>query len=187
MPVNNSSLISFYAPSYFFSFDLDFMSSRKPLAIQPLRLGSMHATSTGSDSTSFSSVAQSCPTLCDSLWGCSNSCPSSWWCHPTISSSAIPFSSCLQSFPTSGSFPVSQFFTSGGQRIEAAALPLVLSVNIQDWFPLGFTGSPLEKGMANHFSILALRTLWTVWTVWVLLQSSLIPSLSISAREFSYF
>ena len=153
MPVNNSSLISFYAPSYFFSFDLDFMSSRKPLAIQPLRLGSMHATSTGSDSTSFSSVAQSCPTLCDSLWGCSNSCPSSWWCHPTISSS-VPLFSCPQSFPTSGSFPVSQFFTSGGQRIEAAALPLVLSVNIQDWFPFGLTGliSLQSKGLSRAFS-----------------------------------
>ena len=67
---------------------------------------------------------------------CSNSCPSSWWCHPTISSSVVPFSSCLQSFPASGSFLVSQFFTSG----EVSASTSVLPMNIQDWFPLGWTG-----------------------------------------------
>ena len=66
---------------------------------------------------------------------CSNSCPSSQWCHPTISSSVIPFSSCLQSFPASGSFPMNQFFTSGGQSVGASAS--VLWMNIQDWFPLG--------------------------------------------------
>ena len=70
----------------------------------------------------------------------SNSSPSSWWCHPTISSSVIPFSSCLQSFPGSGSFPVSQFFASGGQSIGASASAPVLPMNIQDWFPLGWTG-----------------------------------------------
>ena len=64
---------------------------------------------------------------------CSNSCPLRQWCHPTISSSVIPFSSCLQSFPASGSFPMSQFFASGGQSIGASAS--VLLVNIQDWFP----------------------------------------------------
>ena len=67
---------------------------------------------------------------------CSNSCPWSQWCHPTISSSVIPFS-CLQSFPASGSFLVSQLFTSGGQSIGASASTSVLPVNIQDWFPLG--------------------------------------------------
>ena len=66
--------------------------------------------------------------------------PSSQWCHPTISSSVIPFSSCLQSFPASGSFPVSQFFASGGQSIGASASASVLPMNIQDWFPLGWTG-----------------------------------------------
>ena len=71
---------------------------------------------------------------------CSNSCPSSWWCHPTISSSVIPFSSCLQSFLTSGSFPISQLFTSGGQSIGASASASVLPMNIQDSFPLGLTG-----------------------------------------------
>ena len=64
---------------------------------------------------------------------CSNSCPSSWWCHPTISSSVVPFSSCLQSFPASGSFPISQFFAPGGQSVRASALASVLPMNIQDW------------------------------------------------------
>ena len=71
---------------------------------------------------------------------CSNSCPLSRWCHPTISSSVVPFSSCLWSFPASGSFPVSQFFASGAQSIEVWASASVLPMNIQDWFPLGMTG-----------------------------------------------
>ena len=71
---------------------------------------------------------------------CSNSCLSSQWYHPTISSSVIPFSSCLQSFPASGSFQISQFFSSGGQSIGASASASVLSMNFQDWFPLGLTG-----------------------------------------------
>ena len=70
---------------------------------------------------------------------CSNSCRSSQWCHPNISSSFVPFSSCLQFFPASESFPMSQLFTSDGQSIGASALALVLPVNIQDWFPLGLT------------------------------------------------
>ena len=115
----------------------------------------------------FSSVVQSCPTLrprglqharlpCPSQTpkACSNSCPSSRWCHPTISSSVIPFSSCLQSFPASGSFPVSQLFTSGGHSIGASALASVLPMNIQDWFPLGLTGwiSLQSKGLSRVFS-----------------------------------
>ena len=81
----------------------------------------------------------------------SNSCPSSWWCHLTTSSSVIPFSSCLQSFPASGSFPVSQLFTSGDQNIGASASPSALPMNIQDWFPLGWTGliSLLSKGPSS--------------------------------------
>ena len=78
-----------------------------------------------------------CPSL--SPRACSNSCPLSQWCHPTISSSVVPFSSCLQSFPTSGSFPMSQLFTWGGQSIGASASASVLSMNIQGWFPLGLT------------------------------------------------
>ena len=70
----------------------------------------------------------------------SNSCPLSQWCHPTISFSVVPFSSCPQSFPASGSFLMSQFFESGGQSIRASASASVLLMNIQDWFPLGFTG-----------------------------------------------
>ena len=70
----------------------------------------------------------------------SNSCPLSQWCHPTISSSVIVFSSCLQSFTVTGSFPMSQFFTSGSQSIGVSASASGLPMNIQDWFPLGWTG-----------------------------------------------
>ena len=119
-------------------------------------------------SVQFSSVTQPCPTLGD-LVDCSmpgfcvpsltpgvysNSCPSSQWCHPTISSSVSPFSSCLQSFPASGSFPVSQFFGSGGPSIGVSASISVLPINIQDWFPLGLTSwiSLQSKGLARVFS-----------------------------------
>ena len=83
-----------------------------------------------------------------------NSCPLSQWRHSTISSSVIPFSSCLQSFPASGSFQVSQFFPSGGQSIGVSALESVLPKNIQDWFPLGWTGwnSLKSKGLSRVFS-----------------------------------
>ena len=85
---------------------------------------------------------------------CLNSSPSSWWCHPTISSSVVPFSSCLQSFQASDSFPMSQFFASDGQSTGASALASVLPLNIQDWFPLGLTGfiSLLSKGFSTVFS-----------------------------------
>ena len=84
----------------------------------------------------------------------SNSRPLSWWCHPTISSSVIPFSSCLQSFPASESFQMSQLFTSGGQSIGVTASASVLLMNIQDWFPLGWTGwiSLQSKGPSRVFS-----------------------------------
>ena len=83
-----------------------------------------------------------------------NSCPLSRWCHPNISSSVIPFSSFLWSFPASGSFQMSQFFVSGGQSIGVLASASVLSMNIQDWFPLGLTGwvSLLSKGLSRVFS-----------------------------------
>ena len=83
-----------------------------------------------------------------------NSCPSSWWCHPAISSSVIPFSSCPQSFPASGSFPISQLFTWGGQSIGVSASASVLSVNTQDWSPLGRAGwiSSQSKGLSRVFS-----------------------------------
>ena len=110
----------------------------------------------------FGSAAQPCLTLwtrgLQHAWlpcppptpgACANLCPSSRWCHPTISSSVIPFSSCLQSFPASGSFPMSQYFASGGQRIWASAS--VLPINIEDWFPLGWTGwiSLQSKGLKS--------------------------------------
>ena len=84
----------------------------------------------------------------------SNSCPLSWWCHSTISSSVVPFSSHLQSFPSSGSFPMSHFFASGGQSIGVSASTSVLPMNIQDWFPLGWTGwfSLQSKGLSRVFS-----------------------------------
>ena len=84
----------------------------------------------------------------------SNSCPLSQWCHPTTSSSVIPFSSCLQSFPASESFPMNQFFTSGDQSIGVSASTSVLPMNIQDWFPLGWTGwiSLQSKGLSRVFS-----------------------------------
>ena len=112
----------------------------------------------------------SCSVVSDSLWpcrlqharppypspipgACSNSCPSSWWCHPTISSSAIPFSSCLQSFLASESFPISQLFASGGQSIGTSASASVLPRNIPGWFPLGLTGliSLQSKGLLRVF------------------------------------
>ena len=110
----------------------------------------------------FSSVTQSCPTPCnpmDDRMPCpsptpgvySNSCPLSRWWHPAISSSVIPFSSCLQSFPASGSFQMSQLFESGGQCIRVSASASVLPMNIQDWSPLGWTGwiSLQSKGLSR--------------------------------------
>ena len=90
---------------------------------------------------------------------CSNLCPSSQWCHPTISSSIIPFFSCLQSFLTSGSFPVSQFFAPGGPSFGISASASVLPMNIQDWFPLGLTGriSLQSKKLSRFFSNTALE------------------------------
>ena len=84
----------------------------------------------------------------------SNSCPLSQWCHSTILSSVVPFSSCLQSFQASGSFPMSQFFASGGQSIGVSASASVLPMNIQDWFPLGLTGwiCLQSKGLSRVFS-----------------------------------
>ena len=118
---------------------------------------------------SVSSVQFSRSVLSDSLWphesqharpSCpsptpgvySNPCPLSWWCHPTISSSVIPFSSCPQSLPASGSFPVSQLFAWGGQ--STGVLASVLPMNTQDWSPLGWSGwiSLQSKGLSRVFS-----------------------------------
>ena len=83
-----------------------------------------------------------------------NSCPLSQWCHPTISSSVVPFSSCLQSFPASGSFQMNQLFVSGGQSTGVSASTSVLPMNTQNWSPLGWTGwiSLLSKGLSRVFS-----------------------------------
>ena len=117
-------------------------------------------------------VAQgSCSVMSDSLWPhesqharppCpsptprvySNSCPSSQWCHPAISSSVVPFSSCPQSLPASGSFPMGQLFTWGGQSFGVSASASVLPMNTQDWSPLGWTGciSLQSKGLSRVFS-----------------------------------
>ena len=107
----------------------------------------------------FSLVTQSCPTLCDPMnhstsptpGAYPNSCPLSQWCHPTIPSSVVPLSSCLHSFPTSGSFQMIHIFTSGGQNIGVSASVSVFPMNIQDWFPLGWTGwiSLLSKGLSE--------------------------------------
>ena len=93
-----------------------------------------------------------CPSPPPGLY--SNSCLLSRWCHPTISSSVVPFSSHLQSFPASGSFPMSQVFASGGQSIGISASASVLPMNIQDWFPLGWTCwiSLQSKGLSRVFS-----------------------------------
>ena len=115
----------------------------------------------------FSSIAQLCLTLCNPMdcntrlpcptptpRACSNSCPSHWWYHPTTSFSVVPFSSCLQSFPASGSFPMSQFFASHDQSIAVSTSASVFPMNIQDWFPLGWNGwiSLQSKGLSRVFS-----------------------------------
>ena len=91
------------------------------------------------------------PCLSPTPGACSNSCPLSQWCHPTISSSVIPFSSCPQSLPASGSFQMSQLFASGVQSIGVAASKSVLTMNTQDWSPLGWTGwiSLQSKGLSK--------------------------------------
>ena len=124
----------------------------------------------------FSSVQFSCSVMSDSLRPdesqhtrppCpsptpgvhSNSCPSSWWCYPAISSSVVPFSSCPQSLPASGSFPMSQLFTWGGQSVGVSASASVLPMNTQDWSPLGWTGwiSLQSKGLSRVFSNTAVQ------------------------------
>ena len=141
----------------------------------PLCCFSYHSLNTFMQRTVLISLLQfSCSVMSDSLWpyglqharlpcllpapgGGSNSYPSSQWCHPTISSSVVPFSN-LQSFPASGSFPVSQFFASGGQTIGASASASVLPMNIQDWFPLGLTGLILKsKGLSRVFSSITVQ------------------------------
>ena len=102
--------------------------------------------------TSWTTAHQASPCPSPTPGACSDSCPSSQWCHPAISSSAILFS-CLQFFPASGSFQMSQFLASGGQSIGVSVSASVLPMNIQDWFPLGLTDLILQsKGLSRVFS-----------------------------------
>ena len=128
------------------------------------------------------SERESCSVVCDSLRShgvqharppCSspsprvysNSCPLSRWCHPTISSSVVPFSSRPQSFPASGSFPMTQFFASGGQSIGVSALASVFPMKIQDWFPLELTG--LISMQSKRFSrVFSNTTVWMHQLTW---------------------
>ena len=122
-------------------------------SVSSIQLGSVQLSHVQLFATPWTVASQaSCPSPSPRAY--SNSCPSCWWCHPTILSSVFPFSSCLQSLPVSGSFPMSWFFTSGGQSIGASTSALVLSMNIQGWFPLGLTGliSLLSKGLSRVFS-----------------------------------
>ena len=129
--------------------------------------------------------------MTDSLWPCgpqharppcplptpgvySNSCPLSRWCHPTISSSVIPISSCLQSFPALGSFLMSQFFVSGGQSIGVLASTSVLPMNTQDWSPLEWTGwiSLETKGLSRVFSNVSSKALVLQCSAFFIVQLS---------------
>ena len=138
----------------------------------PLRLGREHQRENQSVQFSHSVVSNSlqphesqhtrppCPSPTPRVH--SNSCPSSRWCHPAISSSVIPFSSCPQSLPASGSFPMSQLFSWGGQSIGVSASASVLLMNTQDWSPLGWTGwiSLQSKGLSRVFSNTTAITLY---------------------------
>ena len=143
-----------------------FQFQRKGMPKNDQTTAQLHSSHTPASSVHFSSVTQSCQTLCNpmdtrqpslsithsrSLLKCT---PLSRWCHPTISSSVVHFSSCLQSFPALGSFQMSQVFTSGGQSIGVSASASVLPGNIQHWFPLGWTGciSLQSKGLSRVFS-----------------------------------
>ena len=153
----------------------------------------------------FKSVQFSCSVVSNSLWphglqharlpcpsptpgACSNSCPSSPWCHPTISSSVFPFSSCLQSSPASGSFPMSQSFTSDGQSIGASAS--FFPMNIQDWFPLGWPGLISLKKIPSIFSskIEFITSNIFLLSMWFRLLSWSVNSLKVGAwNSWGYF
>ena len=140
------------------TFNLTSLLKKKLTHYYNLRFSSVHFShSVVSNSMFFVTHGlQNTTSLCPSPTPgpCSKSCPSSQWCHPTISSSVIPFSFCLQSFPSSRSFPMSWLFSSGGQGIGASASATVLPMNIQDWLPLGLTGliSLQSKGLLRVFS-----------------------------------
>ena len=166
--------IHFSSTTYLHSFSLPWESSGFLFLLEESLL--LHAVvfqkiCVGSGPSLISSVQFSCSVVSNSLWPhdlqqarppCpsqapgvySSSYPSSWWCHPTMSSSVIPFSSCPQSLPASGSFPMSQLFAWGGQSTGVSVSASVLPVNTQDWSPLGWTGwiSLQSKGLWRVFS-----------------------------------
>ena len=161
LEVSGSLLIFLYA---FFSFWLSLSNFHWPV----FKVMEFFSSAVSDLLVQFSSVQFSRSVVSNSLWPhesqhtrppCPSStprvywnpCPSSRWCHPTISSSVVPFSFCPQSLPASGSFPMGQLFTSGGQSIEVSASASVLPVNTQDWFPLGWTSwiSLQSKGSAG--------------------------------------
>ena len=130
-------------------------------------------------------VRPPCPSPTPGVY--SNPCPSSWWCHPTISSSVIPFSSCPQSLPASGLFPMSQLFSWGGQSTEISASALVLSMNTQDWSHLGWTSwiSLQSKGLSRVSSNTTVQkhqffgTRFSLWSnshihIWLLVKPQLL-------------
>ena len=151
----DTMILLFWMLSFKPTFSLPLSPSSKgswvPLCFLPLKwLLLLFSHSVMSDSLQTHGLQHTrlpCPSL--SSGACPNSCSLSKWCHPTISSSVVPFSFWLQSFPASGSFPMSQLFTSGGQSIGASASASVLLMNIQNWFPLGLIGliSLLSKGL----------------------------------------
>ena len=114
---------------------------------------SVHFSVVSDSATRWTAAYQASMSITNS-WSLPNSCPSRQWYHPTASSSVMPLSSCLHSFPASVSFQMSQFFASGGQSIGVSASASVLPMNIQDWFPLEFTGfiSLQSKGLSKVFS-----------------------------------
>ena len=148
--MRNSVLIFLKIPSWFFSCSQNCKFRKASQSVQLLSCVRLFATH-GRQHTRLP-----CPSPAPGAY--SNSCPLSRWCHPTISSSVVPFSSCPQSFPPSGSFQTSQFFASSGQSIGVSASASVLPGNIQDWFPLGWTGwislqsTGLSKSLLQHHS-----------------------------------
>ena len=148
MKINNCFYISFWILNFhecfYFTFFID------PLLLFSCSVGRSHGLQHSLWPHGLQHTRLPCPS--PPPRACSNSCPLSWWCYPTISSSVVPFSFCLQSFPASGSFLMSQLFASGGQTIGTSAS--VLPMNIQGWFPLGLTDliSLLSKGLSRVFS-----------------------------------
>ena len=155
---DNKTTISlmFYGKCFMF-YGWCFMGKKSPsnMQLQSYSLSVQFSRSVVSDSLRPHGLQHTRPPCASPTSGVyPNSCPLSWWYHPTISSCDIPFSSCLQSFPTSGFFQMSQLFASGGQNTGVSALTSVLPMNTQDQFPLGWTDwiSLKSKGLSRVFS-----------------------------------